>query len=88
MRTGKREARLFLEPVFLEKIRKSKDRELGEATVTASKVRMVVKGDTIVYNADAFQLANGSMLDGLIKLLPGFELRGGQITVNGQFVSN
>ncbi len=88
MRTGKRETRLFLEPVFLEKIRKSKDRELGEATVTTSKVRMVVKGDTIVYNADAFQLANGSMLDGLIKLLPGFELRGGQITVNGQFVSN
>ena len=49
---------------------------------------MVVKGDTLIYNADAFQLAEGSMLDGLIKLLPGFQLRDGQITVNGQYVSS
>ena len=34
------------------------------------KIRMVVKGDTLIYNADAFQLAEGSMLDGLIKFAP------------------
>ena len=28
------------------------------------------------------------MLDGLIKCLPGFELKGGQIRVNGQYVSS
>ncbi|MCM1373054.1 MAG: outer membrane beta-barrel family protein [Bacteroides sp.] len=64
------------------------ERDLKEVTVTASKIRMVVKGDTVVYNADAFQLAEGSMLDGLLKLLPGFELQGGQIKVNGQYVSS
>ena len=60
---------------------------MGEAMVTTSKIRMVVKGDTLIYDADAFQLAEGSMLDGLIKMLPGFELRDGRIRVNGQYVS-
>ena len=45
---------------------------------------MVMKGDTIVYNANAFELANGSMLDALISLLPGVELNNGQIFVNGE----
>lgn len=63
--------------------------ELGEATVKASKVMMLIKGDTIIYNADAFQLSNGSLLDKLIEQLPGVSLKnGGQILVNGEFVSN
>ena len=74
--------------ILLKKIGKRRDVELGAAEVRASKIRMVVKGDTLIYNADAFQLAEGSMLDGLIKLLPGFQLRDGQITVNGQYVSS
>ena len=49
-------------------------RTLREATVTATKVMMVMKGDTIVYNADAFELAEGSMLDQLISRLPGVKL--------------
>ena len=50
---------------------------------------MVMKGDTIVYNADAFELAEGSMLDQLISRLPGVKLNaGGVITVNGNRVSN
>lgn len=40
---------------------------LPEVTVKATKVKMVMHGDTIVYNADAFNLAEGSMLDALIK---------------------
>lgn len=64
-------------------------RTLREATVTATKVMMVMKGDTIVYNADAFELAEGSMLDQLISRLPGVKLNaGGVITVNGNRVSN
>lgn len=64
-------------------------RKLGEAVVTASKVLMVMKGDTIVYNADAFQLTEGSMLEALIEQLPGTKLEeGGRITVNGHFVSS
>lgn len=63
--------------------------ELGEVKVVASKVKMVMKGDTIVYNADAFNLAKGSMLDRLIAMLPGAAINDkGQITVNGEFVSS
>ena len=62
--------------------------KLDEVTVVGSKVLMVYRGDTIVYNADAFQLSNGSMLDALIRQLPGVELKGNRITVNGQFVSS
>lgn len=66
-----------------------KSHTLKEVSVTASKVKFYVKGDTLVYNADAFKLAEGSMLDALIKQLPGVELKdGGQIFVNGKFVES
>ncbi len=62
---------------------------LGEATVTATKIKFYTKDDTIVYNADAFQLQEGSMLDGLIASLPGAELKpDGQILVNGKKVES
>lgn len=62
---------------------------LGEVVVKATKIKMVVKNDTIIYNADAFQLSEGSMLDNLVRQLPGVELNdAGQITVNGRFVSS
>lgn len=62
---------------------------LKEVEVTASRIMMVMKGDTLVYDANAFQLAEGSMLDELIKQLPGVRLEsGGRITVNGHFVSS
>ena len=63
--------------------------QLEGITVIGSKILMVNKGDTIVYNASALQLSGGSMLDGLIRRLPGVELHpGGRITVNGKFVSS
>ncbi len=72
--------------VFMQK-RPRKEIQLGEATVKATKLMMVMKGDTLVYNADAFQLAEGSMLDKLISMLPGVELKkDGVITVNGRRV--
>lgn len=64
-------------------------RKLKEVSVIASKVKFYVNGDTLVYNADAFQVAAGSMLDVLIKQLPGVELKeGGEIYVNGRFVES
>lgn len=70
-------------------IKRHRSIELNEVTVTASKVKFYYRGDTIVYNADAFQMAEGSMLDALIKQLPGVELKdGGQIYVNGEFVES
>lgn len=72
-------------------IRKLTKREkammLDEVVVTASVVEFVNKGDTIQFNADAFELAEGSMLSALIKRLPGAELKeNGQIYINGKFV--
>ena len=63
--------------------------KLKDVVVTATKVKFYNKGDTLVYNADAFQLAEGSMLDALIDQLPGVEMKeGGRIYVNGKFVEN
>lgn len=84
----RREKRMFIGEILLKKKRKFDDNELGTATVTASKIMMTIKGDTLVYNADAFQLAQGSMLDGLVKMLPGVELQGGVIHVDGKRVSS
>ena len=61
--------------------------ELGEVVVKATKVQMVYHGDTLVYNADAFNVPEGSMLDALIKQMPGVELKGnGEIYVRGRKV--
>ena len=63
--------------------------ELGEVVVKATRVKMVWKGDTLVYNADAFNVPEGSMLDGLIRQLPGVELTDeGEIFVNGKKIDN
>lgn len=69
--------------------RPEKEKRLGEVTVTATRIKMVMKGDTLEYDASAFQLPAGSMLDNLIRELPGAQLDDdGRITVNGQFVSS
>ncbi len=82
---GRREFDREIPEIFMKRA----PRQLGEVMVTASKVKFYNKGDTIVFNADAFELAEGSMLDALIKQLPGVELKeGGQIYVNGEFVEN
>ena len=60
---------------------------LGEVVVKATKVQMVYRGDTLVYNADAFNVPEGSMLDALIRQMPGVELRdNGEIYVHGRKV--
>ena len=68
-------------------LRKMRTINLDNATVTATKVKMFYKGDTIVYNADAFNLPEGSMLDELIQQLPGVTInKAGEIFVNGRKV--
>lgn len=63
-------------------------KELEEVTVKASKIKLYHKGDTLVYNADAFSLPEGSMLDALVQQMPGVEIKGNKIYVNGQFVES
>jgi len=88
---GSRVVYLRLDPVVMPRDLRMREKNLNlnEVTVTATKLKMVHKGDTIVYNADAFQLGEGSMLDQLVKALPGVELRrGGKIYVNGRYVKS
>ncbi|MDD7258528.1 MAG: outer membrane beta-barrel protein [Prevotellaceae bacterium] len=59
--------------------------ELGEVVVKSTKIKMIMKGDTIVYNADAFNIAEGSMLEALIRQLPGATMNSnGEIFINGR----
>lgn len=77
----------YIEPVYMR--RKAREVMLDEVIVKATKVKFSYRGDTLVYNADAFQLAEGSMLDALIRQLPGAELKdNGQILVNGRVVES
>ena len=82
---GRRENERHIGNFYLERT----PRQLGEVTVTASKIKFYNKGDTLVYNADAFQLSEGSMLEALINQMPGVELNSdGQILVNGEYVES
>ena len=82
-----RQSQVWVNEVRLAKIMST--RNLPEITVRATKVKMVMRGDTIIYNADAFNLADGSMLDALISRLPGTTLtRDGQIFVHGKKVES
>lgn len=59
--------------------------QLEDVVVKATKVKFYMNKDTLVYNADAFNLQEGSMLDDLIKQLPGVTMNNyGQISVNGK----
>ncbi len=60
---------------------------LDEVVVTGTRVQIAYRGDTIVYDASAFNLPEGSMLDALIRQMPGAELKDdGTIYVNGRKV--
>lgn len=75
--------------LFLKRRNTFLERNLDDVTVTATKVQFYYKGDTLVYNADAFNVADGSMLDALIKQLPDVELnKNGEIFVKGRKVQS
>lgn len=64
-------------------------KQLDEVTVTATKIRMYYKGDTVIYNADAFLLPEGSMLDDLIRKLDGVTInRAGEIFHYGRKIES
>ncbi|MBP3822679.1 MAG: hypothetical protein J6I36_04595, partial [Bacteroidaceae bacterium] len=84
-KVGRREHERGLPPFYLA----PQASTMKEVTITASKVKFYYKGDTIIYNADAFILAEGSMLDALIRQLPGVEMKSdGRIYHEGKFVDD
>ena len=61
--------------------------QLAEAVVTANIPKMVIKDDTVVYNADAFRVPEGSVIESLVEALPGAKIdENGGITINGKTV--
>ena len=61
--------------------------QLSEAVVTANVPKMIVKDDTLIYNADAFRVPEGSVIEALVEALPGAKIDDdGQISINGKNV--
>lgn len=81
-----RNKQIDLPTIFMERKVKN-EYTLNEVVVRPTKIKMVQHGDTIVYDATAFDLPQGSMLDDLVRELPGAELKhNGEIFVNGKKV--
>lgn len=58
---------------------------LGEAVVIGKAPEVVVRNDTVEYNADSYKTTEGSVLEDLLKKMPGVEVSSeGKITVNGK----
>ena len=59
--------------------------ELGEALVIGKAPEVAVRNDTVEYNADSYKVTEGSVLEDLLKKMPGVEVDSeGKITVNGK----
>jgi len=61
VRNYKREKEVYAPWINLKKRNSMLEQSLDEVVVTASKVQLVWHGDTLVYNADAFNVPQGSM---------------------------
>ncbi len=61
---------------------------LDAVVVSAAANQMVIKKDTIEYNASSFKINDTDMLEELIKKLPGVEIdESGNITANGKTIN-
>lgn len=72
--------------LILKNIQLSENIELlKDLEVKGTAAQLVVKGDTIEYNATAFKTTENAAVEELIKKLPGVEISAeGKITVNGE----
>lgn len=61
--------------------------QLAEVSVTAEATPMTVKDDTVIFNADAYHVVEGAVLEDLVKKMPGTEVSDGQVTVNGNQIT-
>lgn len=61
--------------------------QLKEAVVTANLPKMMIKDDTVVYNADAYRVPEGAVIEALVEALPGAKIDDdGGISINGKAV--
>lgn len=70
---------------LIELVKSMRSVDLGEAVVRATKIKVKMRGDTLVYDATAFNLPQGSMLQNLIEQMPGARMTDeGEIFINGR----
>ncbi|MFA5650059.1 MAG: outer membrane beta-barrel protein [Proteiniphilum sp.] len=61
---------------------------LSEAVVTAKAPEIAVRGDTLEYNADSYNVTESAVVEDLLKKMPGVEVDSeGRITVNGKQIT-
>ena len=66
----------------------SKSQEIEEVVIYAYKDPIYYKGDTLVYVADSFAVAEGAVVEELLKKLPGITVdKDGKITSQGEEIS-
>lgn len=73
-------------PIILKNIYiQEANKYLKEVEVKGMTAQMAVKGDTVEYNSNAFKTAENSVVEDLLKKLPGVVVDAdGKITVNGE----
>ena len=63
----------------------SKSQEIEEVVIYANREPIFYRGDTLVYVADSFNVAEGAVVEDLLKKLPGIKVdKDGKITSQGQ----
>ena len=83
----RRESEIFLGKFALKRKLREKTAELGEALVTATKLKFYFNNDTLVYNADAFITQQGFVLQNILQKMPGLTISNdGEILSNGRKV--
>ena len=71
--------------VVIDDIRLKMDEHLlSEVTVEGSMRRFYMRGDTVVFNPDAFKTQDGARLIELIEQLPGVSVKEGKLLWNGE----
>ena len=83
----RRESKILLGKLALKRKLREKTTELGEALVTATKLKFYFNNDTLVYNADAFITQKGFVLQNILQKMPGLTINNdGEILSNGRKV--
>jgi hypothetical protein len=71
--------------VTIKTITLKDNNELGELTVEAEIIPIVINKDTVEYNAGAFKIREGDVAEDLLKKLPGVEVdKDGNIKLKGK----
>lgn len=86
-RTLDRQLTVTNRPVSLGEIALERETvRLGEAVVEATQERVILKGDTTVYNADAFRVNPNATAEDLVAKMPGVVIQDGTVQAHGEQV--